>query len=247
NQLGNVTQATNKYIKDIEKSFLGLSKSVIDMNAHLTQAYQGYKTLALDIKNFGSSFIEASKSFETAKTQLAFITATTHSNIDTTGKAISQLEKWKAATKSSEKTFKDFNDLHTKTGYSLQDLSSMFQSFASTALNNMSFDEAKKAFESIMIATSNTSMSANQLSITMDSLGAGAFSASGDLRRFAESLGITNDAMSEAKKNGKLFDLFIEKTKELTKYTDYTTQTYEKQMQKFEANMQMLQAEISKP
>lgn len=53
--------------------------------------------------------------------------------------------------------------------------------------------------------------------------------------------------MSEAKKNGKLFDLFIEKTKELTKYTDYTTQTYEKQMQKFEANMQMLQAEISKP
>ncbi|EOJ0450979.1 hypothetical protein ACMZX2_001789, partial [Campylobacter jejuni] len=75
----------------------------------------------------------------------------------------------------------------------------------------------------------------------------GAFSASGDLRRFAESLGITNDAMSEAKKNGKLFDLFIEKTKELTKYTDYTTQTYEKQMQKFEANMQMLQAEISKP
>lgn len=123
----------------------------------------------------------------------------------------------------------------------------MFQSFASTALNNMSFDEAKKAFESIMIATSNTSMSANQLSITMDSLGAGAFSASGDLRRFAESLGITNDAMSEAKKNGKLFDLFIEKTKELTKYTDYTTQTYEKQMQKFEANMQMLQAEISKP
>ncbi|EMZ5834008.1 hypothetical protein ABEH41_000177 [Campylobacter jejuni] len=247
NQLGNATQTTNKYIKDIEKSFLGLSKSVIDMNAHLTQAYQGYKTLALDIKNFGSSFIEASKSFETAKTQLAFITATTHSNIDTTGKAISQLEKWKAATKSSEKTFKDFNDLHTKTGYSLQDLSSMFQSFASTALNNMSFDEAKKAFESIMIATSNTSMSANQLSITMDSLGAGAFSASGDLRRFAESLGITNDAMSEAKKNGKLFDLFIEKTKELTKYTDYTTQTYEKQMQKFEANMQMLQAEISKP
>ncbi|HHT6925718.1 TPA: hypothetical protein ACTZZ4_000314 [Campylobacter jejuni] len=247
NQLGNATQTTNKYIKDIEKSFLGLSKSVIDMNAHLTQAYQGYKTLALDIKNFGSSFIEASKSFETAKTQLAFITATTHSNIDTTGKAISQLEKWKAATKSSEKTFKDFNDLHTKTGYSLQDLSSMFQSFASTALNNMSFDEAKKAFESIMIATSNTSMSADQLSNTMDSLGAGAFSASGDLRRFAESLGITNDAMSEAKKNGKLFDLFIEKTKELTKYTDYTTQTYEKQMQKFEANMQMLQAEISKP
>lgn len=247
NQLGNATQATNKYIKDIEKSFLGLSKSVIDMNAHLTQAYQGYKTLALDIKNFGSSFIEASKSFETAKTQLAFITATTHSNIDTTGKAISQLEKWKAATKSSEKTFKDFNDLHTKTGYSLQDLSSMFQSFASTALNNMSFDEAKKAFESIMIATSNTSMSANQLSNTMDSLGAGAFSTSGDLRRFAESLGITNDAMGEAKKNGKLFDLFIEKTKELTKYTDYTTQTYEKQMQKFEANMQMLQAEISKP
>ncbi|EAL0242130.1 hypothetical protein BOB23_03115 [Campylobacter jejuni] len=247
NQLGNVTQATNKYIKDIEKSFLGLSKSVIDMNAHLTQAYQGYKTLALDIKNFGSSFIEASKSFETAKTQLAFITATTHSNIDTTGKAISQLEKWKAATKSSEKTFKDFNDLHTKTGYSLQDLASMFRSFSSTALNNMSFDEAKKAFESIMIATSNTSMTTEQLSMTMDSLGAGVFSASGDLRRFAESLGITNDAMSEAKKNGKLFDLFIEKTKELTKYTDYTTQTYEKQMQKFEANMQMLKAEISKP
>ncbi|EKN4108146.1 hypothetical protein QMK13_06500 [Campylobacter jejuni] len=247
NQLGNATQTTNKYIKDIEKSFLGLSKSVIDMNAHLTQAYQGYKTLALDIKNFGSSFIEASKSFETAKTQLAFITATTHSNIDTTGKAISQLEKWKAATKSSEKTFKDFNDLHTKTGYSLQDLASMFRSFSSTALNNMSFDEAKKAFESIMIATSNTSMTTEQLSMTMDSLGAGVFSASGDLRRFAESLGITNDAMSEAKKNGKLFDLFIEKTKELTKYTDYTTQTYEKQMQKFEANMQMLKAEISKP
>ncbi|EAI2149065.1 hypothetical protein HP551_001172 [Campylobacter jejuni] len=247
NQLAEATQTTNKYTKDVEKSFLGLSKSVIDMNAHLTQAYQGFKALTLDIKNLGSSFIEANKSFESAKTQLAFITAITHSNIDATGKAISQLEKWKAATKSSEKTFKEFNDLHTKTGYSLSELSSMFQSFASTALNNMSFDEAKKAFESIMIATSNTSMSTNQLSITMDSLGAGAFSASGDLRRFAESLGITNDAMAEAKKNGKLYDLFIEKTKELTKYTDYTTQTYEKQMQKFQANMQMIKAEISKP
>ncbi|TKX32379.1 hypothetical protein, partial [Campylobacter aviculae] len=203
--------------------------------------------LFLDIKDFGSSFIDASKAFETAKTQLAFITATTHANVDATGKAISQLQKWQAATKSSEKTFKEFNDLHTKTGYSLQDLASMFQSFASTALNNMNFDEAKKAFESILIATSNTSMSTEQLSMTMDSLGAGVFSASGDLRRFAESLGITNEAMAEAKKNGKLYDLFIEKTKELTKYTDYTTQTYEKQMQKFEANIQMLQAELSKP
>ncbi len=49
NQLGNATQTTNKYIKDIEKAFRTF-KSVIDMNAHLTQAYQGYKTLALDIK-----------------------------------------------------------------------------------------------------------------------------------------------------------------------------------------------------
>ncbi|HFN3250747.1 TPA: hypothetical protein ACHDL2_000972 [Campylobacter jejuni] len=241
------TQNTRKYLKQTEQSFLGLSKSILDMNAHLVQAYQGYKNLFLDIKDFGSSFIDASKSFETAKTQLAFITATTHANVDATGKAISQLQKWQAATKSSEKTFKEFNDLHTKTGYSLQDLASMFQSFASTALNNMNFDEAKKAFESILIATSNTSMSTEQLSMTMDSLGAGVFSASGDLRRFAESLGITNDAMAEAKKNGKLYDLFIEKTKELTKYTDYTTQTYEKQMQKFEANIQMLQAELSKP
>lgn len=245
--LNQTTQNTRKYLKQTEQSFLGLSKSILDMNAHLVQAYQGYKNLFLDIKDFGSSFIDASKSFETAKTQLAFITATTHANVDATGKAISQLQKWQAATKSSEKTFKEFNDLHTKTGYSLQDLASMFQSFASTALNNMNFDEAKKAFESILIATSNTSMSTEQLSMTIDSLGAGVFSASGDLRRFAESLGITNDAMAEAKKNGKLYDLFIEKTKELTKYTDYTTQTYEKQMQKFEANIQMLQAELSKP
>lgn len=270
NQLGNVTQATNKYIKDIEKSFLGLSKSVIDMNAHLTQAYQGYKTLALDIKNFGSSFIEASKSFETAKTQLAFITATTHSNIDTTGKAISQLEKWKAATKSSEKTFKDFNDLHTKTGYSLQDLSSMFQSFASTALNNMSFDEAKKAFESIMIATSNTSMSANQLSITMDSLGAGAFSASGDLRRFAESLGITNSALNFTKAlaptaglialmtfieklytNWDNFDKALEKTSKRklenksSKELDEYVKNLKSQMDALEANGSVLGAQIT--
>ncbi|TKX30654.1 hypothetical protein [Campylobacter estrildidarum] len=245
--LNQTTQNTRKYLKQTEQSFLGLSKSILDMNAHLVQAYQGYKNLFLDIKDFGSSFIDASKSFETAKTQLAFITATTHANVDATGKAISQLQKWQAATKSSEQTFKEFNDLHTKTGYSLQDLASMFQSFASTAMNNMNFDEAKKAFESILIATSNTSMSTEQLSMTIDSLGAGVFSASGDLRRFAESLGITNEAMAEAKKNGKLYDLFIEKTKELTKYTDYTTQTYEKQMQKFEANIQMLQAELSKP
>lgn len=245
--LGATTQATDGFVKNIEKSFLGLSKSVLSMNAHLVQAYQGYKALALDVKNFGSSFIEANKSFETAKTSLAFITAATHSNIDATGKAITQLEKWKAATKSGAKIFEEFNDLHTKTGYSLQDLATMFSSFSSTALNNMSFEEAKQAFSSIITASSNTSISVAQLAQTMDSLGAGVFSSSGDLRRFAESLGITNEAMAEAKKNGKLFELFIEKTKELTKYTDFTTQTYEKQMQKFEANIQMLKAELSKP
>ncbi|EMY1997970.1 hypothetical protein AAIJ25_000124 [Campylobacter lari] len=237
----------NQKTKDTKESFLGLSKAILDMNAHFVQSYHGYKAMFDSVSNYAKSFIDASKSFETAKTQLAFITATTHSNMDATGKAITQVQKWTQAVKSSEKTFKEFNELHAKTGYSLQDLASMFRSFSSTALNNMNFDKAKKSFENIMIATSNTSMSTEQLSMTMDSLGAGVFSASGDLRRFAESIGITNEAMAKAKKEGKLFELFIDKTKELTKYTDYTTQTYEKQIIKLQANIQMLKAEISKP
>ncbi|TKX28120.1 hypothetical protein, partial [Campylobacter aviculae] len=75
--LNQTTQNTRKYLKETEQSFLSLSKSILDMNAHLVQAYQGCKNLFLDIKDFGSSFIDASKAFETAKTQLAFITATT--------------------------------------------------------------------------------------------------------------------------------------------------------------------------
>ena len=246
-KLNTNTKEANNTNKEFEKSLLKLVKNFGEINFHISQSFKNYADMFSTLKDFSGSFIEASKAMQTAKTQLAFITATTHSNISTTGQAISSLQKWQLAIKDSEKTFKEFNDLHTKTGYSLQELSSIFSSFSSTALNNMSFDEAKKAFESLMIAISNTSMSVNQLSMTMDSLGAGAFSASGDLRRFAESLGITNDAMAEAKQKGKLYELIIEKTKELTKYTDYTTQTYEKQMQKFEANIQSLKAELAEP
>lgn len=46
-----------------------------------------------NMSNYANFFIDVSKSFEVAKTQLAFITATIHSNMDVAGKAITQVQK----------------------------------------------------------------------------------------------------------------------------------------------------------
>lgn len=241
------TQNSQREVKKFEETFLGLRKSIIDMNAHMGQAVSFYLKGFEKISQFSHSFIDAAKQIENAKTQLTFLNATMHANFTTSGRAISQLEKWQLASKQANKHFEELNALHAKTGYSLQDLASMFQSFASNAINNMSFDKAKKAFENIMIATSNTSMSTEQLALTMDSLGAGAFSSSGDLRRFAESIGITNDAMKAAKENGQLYELLIEKTQELTRYTEFTSTTLQKQGALFETNLQTLKAALAEP
>lgn len=247
NQLGNATQATNKYIKDIEKSFLGLSKSVIDMNAHLTQAYQGYKTLALDVYNFSNSFIELNAQYEKTKKNIASLIAVNSSNINSMGKSLKIQEKYQLSLKQSEKTLKQFSILSQKSGYAVSDLADIFQSFYSGVSKNMNFDESIKSFENLMQTLKISGLGVEQLKMTIDGLGSGAVLSSSDLGRFLKQIGLTNEAIKEANANGSLYELIMKKTSENVKVAELALGSYEDNIKLLKSNVDKFKRELSEP
>lgn len=247
NQLGNVTQATNKYIKDIEKSFLGLSKSVIDVNAHLTQAYQGYKTLALDVYNFSNSFIELNAQYEKTKKNIASLIAVNSSNINSMGKSLKIQEKYQLSLKQSEKTLKQFSILSQKSGYAVSDLADIFQSFYSGVSKNMNFDESIKSFENLMQTLKISGLGVEQLKMTIDGLGSGAVLSSSDLGRFLKQIGLTNEAIKEANANGSLYELIMKKTSENVKVAELALGSYEDNIKLLKSNVDNFKRELSEP
>lgn len=237
----------NQKTKDTKESFLGLSKAVLDMNAHFVQSYHGYKAMFDSVSNYAKSFIELNAQYEKTKKNIASLIAVNSSNVASFGKTLNIQEKYQLSLKQSSKTLEQFNNLSAKSGYAVSDLADIFSSFYAGASKNMNFDESIKSFENLMQTLKISGLGVEQLKMTIDGLGDGAVLSSSDLGRFLKQIGLTNEAIKEANASGNLYNLIIQKTSENVKIAQLALGGYEDNVRLLKSNIDKLKIELSKP
>ncbi|EAI4303638.1 hypothetical protein FT848_07895 [Campylobacter lari] len=237
----------NQKTKDTKESFLGLSKAILDMNAHFVQSYHGYKAMFDSVSNYAKSFIELNAQYEKTKKNIASLIAVNSSNVTSFGKTLNIQEKYQLSLKQSAKTLEQFNNLSAKSGYAVSDLADIFSSFYAGASKNMNFDESIKSFENLMQTLKISGLGVEQLKMTIDGLGDGAVLSSSDLGRFLKQIGLTNEAIKEANASGNLYNLIIQKTSENVKVAQLALGGYEDNVRLLKSNIDKLKRELSKP
>ncbi|WP_279177020.1 hypothetical protein [Campylobacter insulaenigrae] len=237
----------NQKTKDVKESFLGLSKAVLNMNAHFVQSYHGYKAMFDSVSNYAKSFIDLNSQYEKTKKNIASLIAVNSSNVASFGKTLNIQEKYQLSLKQSAKTLEQFNNLSSKSGYAVSDLADIFSSFYAGVSKNMNFDESIKSFENLMQTLKISGLGVEQLKMTIDGLGNGVVLSSSDLGRFLKQIGLTNEAIKEANANGNLYNLIIQKTSENVKVAQLALGGYEDNIKLLKSNIDKLKRDLSKP
>ena len=220
NSLNNQVNMTQKSVSSLNNTFQNTFFTLGSLNL-------AFGAIKASITSTITSALSLASANEQLKNSLASLISLNHSSVDAKGRAISANEKWNASLKLSEETIKKLNVINLKTIYTLQDVSAMFKSFYSTAGANMSLSEAISAMEAIALAAQVSGASADSLKMTLDSLGAGIAQTQTDFGRFVSSLGLTTEAMSKAKAEGKLYSLIIEKLGSFAEDAKRSANTYE--------------------
>lgn len=220
NTLNNQVNMTQKSVSSLNNTFQTTFFTLGSLNL-------AFGAIKASITSTITSALSLSSANEQLKNSLASLISLNHSSVDAKGRAISANEKWNASLKLSEETIKKLNVINLKTIYTLQDVSAMFKSFYSTAGANMSLSEAISAMEAIALAAQVSGASADSLKMTLDSLGSGIAQTQTDFGRFVSSLGLSTEAMSKAKAEGKLYSLIIEKLGSFAEDASRSANTYE--------------------
>ena len=209
-------------------------KSVHSLNQTFENTFFALGSLNLAFSAIGASLgatlkssLDLASANEQLKNSLASLISLNHSSVDAQGKAIDANTKWNASLALSLETIKKLNIINLKTIYTMKDMSEMFKSFYSTAGSNMSLEEAISAMEAIAYAGQVSGASVDSLKMTLDSLGAGVAQTQTDFGRFINSLGLSTEAMSKAKAEGKLYSLIIEKLGSFERDASRSANTYE--------------------
>lgn len=155
--------------------------------------------------------LELNAQYENLSNSLASLISINHENTDSLGNNLSVQEKWQLSLEKSKETIEDLKEVGLKLGYSINDMSDMFKTFYSTAGASMSLEQAKEVMEGIAVAAQVSGSDVESLKVTLDTLGSGAVDTATDFGRFAKSLGLSTEAMSKAKSEGKLYELMLEK------------------------------------
>lgn len=224
----------NTNVTNLNKQVSVTQKNVSSLNTTFENTFFALSSLNLAFGAIGASLGATLKSSlnlastnEQLKNSLASLISLNHSSVDDQEKLIDATTKWNASLALSEETIKKLNIINLKTIYTMKDMSEMFKSFYSTAGSNMSLEEAINAMEAIAYAGQVSGASVDSLKMTLDSLGAGVAQTQTDFGRFVSSLGLSTEAMSKAKKEGKLYALIIEKLGGFSKDASRSANTYE--------------------
>lgn len=224
----------NTNVAMLNKEVNVTQKSVNSLNAIFENTFFALGSLNLAFGAIGASLGSVLKSSlnlasgnEQLKNSLASLISLNHSSVDAQGKSIDANEKWNASLELSAETIKKLNVINLKTIYTMKDMSEMFKSFYSTAGSNMSLEEAISAMEAIAYAGQVSGASVDSLKMTLDSLGSGVAQTQTDFGRFISSLGLSTEAMSKAKEQGKLYALMIEKLGGFAQDASRSANTYE--------------------
>lgn len=224
----------NASVTNLNKQVSVTQKSVSSLNTTFENTFFALGSLNLAFGAIGASLgvtlkssLDLASANEQLKNSLASLIALNHSSVDAQGKAIDANTKWNASLALSEETIKKLNSINLKTIYTMKDMSEMFKSFYSTAGSSMSLEEAISAMEAIAYAGQVSGASVDSLKMTLDSLGAGVAQTQTDFGRFISSLGLSTEAMSKAKAEGKLYSLIIEKLGSFAQDASRSANTYE--------------------
>lgn len=224
----------NANVTNLNKQVSLTQTSVRSLNATFENTFFALGSLNLAFGAIGASLgatlkssLDLTSANEQLKNSLASLIALNHSFINAQGKSLDANTKWNASLALGEETIKRLNLINLKTIYTMQDMAEMFKSFYSTAGSNMSLEEAISAMEAIAYAGQISGASVDSLKMTLDSLGAGVAQTQTDFGRFISALGLSTEAMSQAKSEGKLYALIIEKLGGFSKDASRSANTYE--------------------
>lgn len=202
-RLSQNTQRTNLFSSAIGK--LGAAFGVFGL------AMSGMSALKDMLLEPIKQSIALNAEYENLSNSLASLISVNHENVDSLGNSLSVQEKWQLSLEKSKETINDLKEVGLKLGYSVNDMSDMFKGFYSTAGATMSLEQAKEVMESIAVAANVSGVGVESLKATLDNLGSGVADSATDFGRFVKSLGLSTEAMSKAKEEGKLYELMLEK------------------------------------
>lgn len=208
-----------------------LSKATLGLGA-FGLAAQGLSTLKDVFATPIKEAIALNSQYEQLNHSIASLISINHDNITTTGQSLSAQEKWQLSLEASKQTIDELKESGLELGYSVGDMSDMFKGFYSTAGSSMSLDQAKSAMKAIAAAANVSGVSVDSLKVTLDSLGSGIAQTSTDFGRFVSAMGLSTEAMQQAKREGKLYEVIMEKLSPLSESAAFSANSYAVNMSK---------------
>ena len=170
--------------------------------------------------------IRLNAEYENLSNSIASLISINHENIDSMGNVLSVQEKHAKSLSLAKETIDDLKNVGIELGYSMNDMSDMFKGFYSTAGATMSLEQAKEVMEKIAVAANVSGVDVESLKVTLDNLGSGVADTATDFGRFIKSLGLSTEAMTQAKNEGKLYELMLEKLSPLQESVKAQSMSY---------------------
>ena len=170
--------------------------------------------------------IRLNAEYENLSNSIASLISINHENIDSMGNVLSVQEKHAKSLSLAKETINDLKNVGIELGYSMNDMSDMFKGFYSTAGATMSLEQAKEVMEKIAVAANVSGVDVESLKVTLDNLGSGVADTATDFGRFIKSLGLSTEAMTQAKNEGKLYELMLEKLSPLQESVKAQSMSY---------------------
>lgn len=252
-ELKNLNKTLVQTEEDSKNAVVGLKKikETLDGYAHPLQTIHFGFGFLKELGNLLSSPIKESihlnAVLEQQKLQLASLVNLNHQAIDSQGNLLNATSRWSLSMKEANSIMDYMVAVHKSAIYAVDDLADMFKSFYSTASSHMSLEQAKKLFEGIVYAAQTSGASADSLKTTLDALGNGVAQTVNTFGRFIASQGLTTEAMTKAKKEGKLYAVMLEKLGGFSELAQKSAVTYEAALSSLHTSFDMLKQKALEP
>lgn len=200
----------NNEVKKLGKAFNesdSYANTFLNRIEKIAGAYIGFQTLNNTLGNIIRTGIEFNSQLETMKIGIGSLISVNSSNVTSTGKTISALEKYNMSINKATEVIDMLKIANKETSATLEELVVGFQATVAPALSaGLSIKETIEYTKLMTQAAGAMGIPMNQLSQELKSIVAGTIDLNSAI---ASNLGITNEEIRLAKEKGQLF-IFLE-------------------------------------
>ncbi|MDX4069118.1 hypothetical protein [Aliarcobacter skirrowii] len=200
----------NNEVKKLGKAFNesdSYANTFLNRIEKIAGAYIGFQTLNNTLGNIIRTGIEFNSQLETMKIGIGSLISVNSSNVTSTGKTISALEKYNMSINKATEVIDMLKIANKETSATLEELVIGFQATVAPALSaGLSIKETIEYTKLMTQAAGAMGIPMNQLSQELKSIVAGTIDLNSAI---ASNLGITNEEIRLAKEKGQLF-IFLE-------------------------------------